>query len=85
MHVCGFHKGTIFTLYKANWQSRKLYCQLNSTRACLAQWSMLILFVLHFQCVPGGGGGGTSTQSTRDGRNFALLPSSHSLPERHAS
>lgn len=24
MHVCGFHKETIFTLYKANWQSRKL-------------------------------------------------------------
>ena len=40
--------------------------------------------VLCLQCVPGGGGGGTSTQSTGHGRNPALLPSSHSLPERHA-
>ena len=40
--------------------------------------------VLSFQCVPGGGGGRTSTQSTRHGRDPTLLPSSHSLPERHA-
>lgn len=40
--------------------------------------------VLCLQCLPGGGGGGTSTQSTRHSRNPALLPSSHSLPERHA-
>lgn len=40
--------------------------------------------ILCLQCVPGGGGGGTSTQSTRHSRNPALLPSSHSLPERHA-
>lgn len=49
-------------------------------------WRLLILFsVLCLQCVPGGGGGGTSTQSTRNGRNPALLPSSHSLPECHAA
>lgn len=40
--------------------------------------------ILCLQCIPGGGGGGTSTQSTRNSRNPALLPSSHSLPERHA-
>lgn len=55
-------------------------------RPRLAFWNLFILFcILFLQCVPGGGGGGTSTQSKRHSRNPPLLPSSHSLPERHAA
>jgi len=76
MYFCALHKEAILTLGDA---FKGLPCQL-----CCPLESVDAVCVLFLQCVPGGGGGGTSTQSSRNGRNPALLPSSHSLPECHA-
>lgn len=80
VHFCAIHKEAIFVMLQAK---EKIACIAN----CLVFGpleSVNSVCVLCLQCVPGGGGGGTSTQSTRNSRNPALLPSSHSLPKRHA-